>query len=113
MAKRAVCTLLILVAACSTTRTTSTKGAVCIAEKEIVLLENPNPMTTSTASDMMGRTLGTIKPGEMYEVMSTFQRSDSNTGEKTGPKYLQLVSKTRPQLTGWAWATTIRAQLVE
>ncbi len=113
MSRGTVCVLLILVAACSTTMTTSTKGAVCVAEKEIVLLENPNPLTTTAAADMMGRTVDTIKPGELYEVVDTFQQTDPNTGQKTGPKYLKLVSKTRLQVSGWAWATPIRAQLVE
>ena len=113
MARGTVCMLLILVAACSTTMTTSTKGAVCIAEKEIVLLESPNPLTTSAATDMMGRTVDTIRPGELYEVVDTFQRTDPNTNEKTGPKYVKVQSRTRPQVTGWAWATPIRAQLVE
>ncbi len=114
MARGTVCVLLIMVvAACSTTMTTSTKGAVCVAEKEIVLLENPNPLSTSAAADMMGRTVDSIKPGEFYEVVDTFQRTDPNTNRKTGPKYVKLTSKTRPQVTGWAFATPIRAQLVE
>ena len=41
------------------------------------------------------------------------ERTDPNTGEKTGPMYLELVSKTRPKVTGWAWAQPIRATLVE
>jgi hypothetical protein len=113
MGRLTVVALLLVVVACGSTRTITTKGAVCVAEREIALMENPNPLTTETGKDMVSRTVDSIRPGEMYEVADTYQATDANTGQKTGPKYLKLRSKTRPQVVGWAWATPIRATLVE
>ena len=98
--------------ACSSTPPTSKKGAVCVAEKSIILFDTTAAMTQNMAAEMMQRTVGNIRPNERFEVMDRKQNKDPKTNSPSGPAYLRLRSLERP-LDGWAMEQTIRSRLSE
>jgi len=99
--------------ACSSTPPTSRKGAICIAEKSIILFDTTAAMTQDMAKEMMQRTVGNLRPNERFEVLDRKQNKDPKTNTASGPAYLRLRSLERPALDGWAMEQTIRSRLVE